>query len=106
MSVHPEVEPMEVKKAKSDASEPSSQRRREDETKDTMDTGEIPIPQAKLKAHGPKHGRSRNRTAERSHHQLEYGSSLSLILFAPSQKETRRVSKTSLRPQVGIFMIG
>ena len=36
---------MEVEKAKGVASEPPSKRRREDETKDTMDT-EIPIPQA------------------------------------------------------------
>ena len=115
VSVHPEVEPMEVEKAKGDASEPPSKRRREDETKDTMDTGEIPIPQAETEgdidpntAGSDSRGRERsgNRNAERSHHQLEYGSRLSLILFIPSQKETRRVSKTSLRAQVGIFMIG
>ena len=39
---------MEVEKVKGDASEPPSTRRREDETKDTMDTSEIPIHQAEI----------------------------------------------------------
>ena len=112
VSSHADGEPMEVEKAKDDAFEPPPKRRREDEAEDTMDVGEIPIPQAETEgntdqntAGSDSRGREK-RNAERSHHQLEYDSRLSLMLFIPSQKETKRGSKTSSRPQVGFFMMG